>query len=508
MTKELRKIIMNRSRYKNKYFKNKTVENWEKYREHRDDCVKLTKKVKREYFQNLKITSINDNKTFWKTVKPFFSDKGNKDQKKIILMENGEIIRKDKINAISFNDYFINITRNLDIQEIEIEPLPLNTDIVCTDPIDTILYNYKNHPSTRNIRENITSTDTFVFSQINESQIKKEIRELNPNKSAGFDSIPPNIIKDSAEVLTSSLTDLFNTSVINCLFPSDLKYANVSPLHKKDDTTNKENYRPVSILPSISKIYERLMFQQISNYISGSLSPYLCGFRKGYSAQHALLRLKNTLNLCLDKKENIGMFMMDLSKAFDCISHELLIAKLHVYGFSKASLKLTYNYLKGRNQRVKINADYNSWREILSGVPQGSILVPLLFNIFINDLFFCVKNSEICNYADDNSLTVADADLDKIIAKLETDIDILNTWFINNGMLLNEDKCHFMIIEPSWNTRKKIERIKLRNETIEETNIAKLLGITFDNKLTMNDHIKIICKQASSKLYALARISN
>ena len=111
-----------------------------------------------------------------------------------------------------------------------------------------------------------------------------------------------------------------------------------------------------------------------------------------------------------------------------------------------------------------------------------------------------MKNSEICNYADDNSLTVADADLDKIIAKLETDIDILNTWVKNNGMLLNEDKCHFMIIEPSWNTRKKIERIKLRNETIEETNIAKLLGITFDNKLTMNDHIKIICKQASSKL--------
>ena len=141
------------------------------------------------------------------------------------------------------------------------------------------------------------------------------------------------------------------------------------------------------------------------------------------------------------------------------------------------------------------------------GVPQGSILGPLLFNIFINDLFFCVKNSEICNYADDNSLTVADADLDKIIAKLETDIDILNIWFKNNGMLLNEDKCHFMIIEPSWNTRKKVERITLRNETIEETNIAKLLGITFDNKLTTNDHIKIICKQASSKLYALARIA-
>ena len=147
------------------------------------------------------------------------------------------------------------------------------------------------------------------------------------------------------------------------------------------------------------------------------------------------------------------MFMMGLSKAFDCIPHELLIAKLHAYGFSKESLKLTYSYLKGRNQRVKINSNYSSWREILNGVPQGSILGPLLFNISIKDLFFFVENSQVCNYDDDNSLTVADVDLDKIIGWLGTDIDIMDRRFNNNGMLLNEDKCHFMIIEPTWKTR-------------------------------------------------------
>ena len=197
------------------------------------------------------------------------------------------------------------------------------------------------------------------------------------------------------------------------------------------------------------------MFQQIIKYILDLLSPYLCGFRRGYSAQHALLRLKNKLNIYLDKKENIGMFLMDLSKAFDCIPHELLIAKLHAYGFSKDSLKLTYSYMKGRNQRVKINAEYSSWREILNGVPQGSVLGPLLFNIFINDLFFFVENSEICNYADDNSLTVADIDLDNIIDRLETDINILDRWFKYNGMLLNDDKCHFMIFEPTWKHYRK-----------------------------------------------------
>lgn len=157
------------------------------------------------------------------------------------------------------------------------------------------------------------------------------------------------------------------------------------------------------------------MFQQISSYISNLLSPYLCGFRKGYNAQHALLRLKNSLNKSLDKKESIGLLMMDLSKTFDCIPHNLLIAKLHAYGFSKNSLRLIYSYLKGRNQRVKINAEYSSWKEILDGVPQGSVLGPLLFNIFINDLFLFVENSEICNYADDNSLTVADISINTIV---------------------------------------------------------------------------------------------
>ena len=130
------------------------------------------------------------------------------------------------------------------------------------------------------------------------------------------------------------------------------------------------------------------------------------------------------------------------------------------------------------------------------------------FNIFINDLFLFVENSEICNYADDNSLTVADANIDTIITKLESDIQNLNTWFENNGMLLNGDKCQFMIIESSRSTRKDVQKVSIAGKTIEECKKGKLLGITFDNNLTMTEHIKHICKQASNKLYALARISH
>ena len=126
--------------------------------------------------------------------------------------------------------------------------------------------------------------------------------ELNSNKASGYDCIPPKTLKDSVSIVKDPLTQLFNTSVKDNLFPSDLKYANVSPLFKKDDNTNKENYRPVSILPTISKMFERLMFHQITLYVSNILSPYLCGCRKGYNTQHALLRLIDKINKGIDKK--------------------------------------------------------------------------------------------------------------------------------------------------------------------------------------------------------------
>ena len=159
---------------------------------------------------------------------------------------------------------------------------------------------------------------------------------------------------------------MFNTSIEETFFPCDLKYANVTPTYKKDDCTNKENYRPISILPSISKIFERLMSHQICSYVNNIISPYLCGFRKGYNPQHALLRLLNNLNKSLDHKKKVGLLMIDLSKAFDCIPHDLLLAKLHAYGFDIKSLTLIYSYLKERKQRAKINSDFSLWKDVLN----------------------------------------------------------------------------------------------------------------------------------------------
>ena len=181
--------------------------------------------------------------------------------------------------------------------------------------------------------------------------------------------------------------DIWNIQIVrNKIFPTNLKLADISPIFKKDDATLVKNYRPVSVLPVVSKIFERIMHKQITVYIEKYLSPFLYGFRKGFNTQHALMALIEKWKQSLDEKGYAGGIRMDLSKAFDTINHQLLIAKLHAYGFDKSSLTLILSYLSNRWQRTKINLSFSSWSELLQGVPQGSVLGPLLFNMYINNI--------------------------------------------------------------------------------------------------------------------------
>ena len=165
----------------------------------------------------------------------------------------------------------------------------------------------------------------------------------------------------------------------------------------------EKQFRPVSILSNMSKIFERIIFRQISNYMKSFLSKYLCCFRKGYSTQHCLLFMLKKWKRAVDNGKVFGILLTDLSKAFDCLSHELLLAKLHTYGFSISVLRLIYSYLANRIKRTKINSSYSSWEEILFGVPQGSVLGTLLFNIFLRDTFFVLSQTDFASYADDNT---------------------------------------------------------------------------------------------------------
>ena len=238
-------------------------------------------------------------------------------------------------------------------------------------------------------------------------------------------------------------------------------------------------------------------------YISGKLSPFLCGYRKGYSVQHALISLIEHFRTALDKKGYAGAVLMDLSKAFDCINHDLLIAKLHAYGFTMDALEMVKNYLSNRKQRVKINTSFSSWSDLLMGVPQGSVLGPLLFNIYLNDLFWINEFTEVCNLADDTTLYSSDMELKTLIRNLEHDSVLFIEWFESNYMKLNADKCHLLV------AGHKHEYIyaNIGDACIGESKEQRLLGVTIDNKLKLENHILGLVKMAHNKLSALIRYS-
>ena len=286
--------------------------------------------------------------------------------------------------------------------------------------------------------------------------------------------------------------------------------ANITPVIKKTDDKGgslmKENYRPISVLPMISKLFERIIARQINEFMSNKLSSLLGGFRKRYSTQHALLRLIEKWRKCLDNSEIITAIQMDLSKAYDCISNDLLIAKLHAYGFGMKSLQFLYNYLTNRKQRVKIESSLSAWETVIMGLPQGSVLGPLLFNIFINDIIMCLDGENLCNFADDNTIFKSCGSLGMAKELVEEQCTLITDWFKLNSMKMNPEKCHVMII----GNDDVPEHFTLNIDNTEKVAEDKLclLGIAIDRKLNFNSHIENLCREASKKLNALARIAH
>ena len=381
---------------------------------------KLNKETKLSFFNKFDV--FNEPKPFWDTFKPYFSNKHSKGNSKILLIENNEILQKNEEVSDIFNRFFGKITKSLNL--FDWPDLSYNNE---TDPINTIVKKYQNHPSISKIKQNYRHDVNFQFQPVSVSLVKKIIQSLPSNKSSGGE-IPLRLLKNCGFTF-NQLTECINECLHNNCFPDSLKLANVTPVFKKGDSTDKSNYRPISILPLLSKVFEKIIYDQLYEYSQTFLNKLLCGFRKAHSTQHALFRLLQAWQKELDNSGLVGTILMDLSKAYDCLPHDLLIAKLEAYGINRNSLKLILNYLSSRKQRVKVGSCYSSWFEILRGVPQGSILGPILFNIFINDIFLFVEKCEICNFADDNTIYSCNKSLQVIKDNLVHDMKILLKWY-------------------------------------------------------------------------------
>ena len=325
----LKKAIMNRSRLESKYYKTKSDIDKVLYKRHKNYVSRLYKREMKHFYQHLDIRDFLDNKKFWKNVKPLFS---NKDiyRYKITLVCDNEIFTDDCIVAETLNAFFQDAVSSLNIG---IDTNLLNNVSSQGSHIDNIIERFSSHPSILKIKEMVTPIH-FDFTEVTLQDVEDEIDALNPKKSIPFDNIPIKMIIDNKDILVKPLHSFINNDINNNSFPNSLKLGDITPIFKKGDATSVTNYRPVSVLPAISKIYERVIQKQLLQHIDVHLSKYLCGYRKGYNAQHALVSLIEKWRDMLDKKGYAGGVLMDLSKAFDTLDHDLLLAKLHAYGMN------------------------------------------------------------------------------------------------------------------------------------------------------------------------------
>ena len=281
-----------------------------------------------------------------------------------------------------------------------------------------------------------------------------------------------NILKKMQLFFAKYICDDINTLIRSWKFHNELKKVDIVPVHKKKSKFSKENYRPISILPNISKVCERCLYDQIKNFFEDVFSKYRGGFRKSYSAQHCLLAVIEKWKKIVDYGGVFGALLTDLSKAFDCIPHDLIIAKLEAYAFQTDALNLLYDYLSNRKQRVKINETFSSWENTEYGVPQGSILGPRLFNIHLCDLFYLLEDLDIANYADDTTIYTVKENKESVINVLEASSLPLYTWFNDNFMKANSDKSHILLScsEPSTALVDFFHLIKYERNTSSNNN--------------------------------------
>ena len=379
MNTKLRKACLHKTMLRNKYFKHvRASQWWELYRKSRNHVTKLKAVSMNTYFyEKCNSDSFRNNpRQYWRTIKPYMSNKCKTSDQDISLFHENKLINDPVKVCKIFNEYFIKATSNSGNEE------PIGDD----ETIDDILCTYKDCEVIQRITSNVPHDGIFNFSASTVKEVNELLHKTDPRKATGYDDIPPKLLKMGATVLAATITNLINQSIEKSHFPTALKKSELSPLFKNKDSLITENYRPLSILSSVSKIFEKVFNQQLYDHFQDIMSGLLSAFRKKYGCQHVLTRLIEDCKQALDKHVHVGLLLLDLSKAFDCLPHTLLLCKLHAYGVSRDACDLLCSCLTNHSQRVKISSVKNDWAKLIEGVQQDSVLGPMLFNVLVNDL--------------------------------------------------------------------------------------------------------------------------
>ena len=335
------------------------------------------------------------------------------------------------------------------------------------------------------------------------------MHSLKVNKAAGLDKIPARLVRDAEVELAPSLTYLINKSITDGTVPALWKVARVTPLYKSEDKLLVENYRPISVLPVLSKVLERVVHTQMSAYLDhlSLLYKHQYGFRRGRSTAQAVGQLNNFVLDAMDGHKVTGMLFLDISKAFDSINHKILLGKLEHIGLSSRSLRWFKSYLADRRQCVCINGEMSETRTIDLGVPQGSILGPLLFNVYINSLSTAVTKSELILYADDAVLVVAASTSRELTDALQHDFNEISNWYISNKLTVNVKKTKLMLSGSKTMLSSFSDfTFSAGEDQVNRVSSFNYLGVVLDEKWKWKMHVNSLLQKLGHRLSVFNRI--
>jgi hypothetical protein len=479
ITLGLRKSIKHKDKLFRRKLKEPSTENIIKYKKYKNLLTTCLRQSEKMYYQKLFSDTRNGINNFWKAFGSTLNSSKRKSKSYLSKIEiDGKSLTNDCDIADAMNSYFSNVGN------------------IISKKLGKAQGHFKDYLKNK-------LSNSFVLSPVTEHDILKELSKIKPNKAAGPDDLKPKLIKICKMELIQPLTLLYNKSIADAKFPSELKLAKVIALHKKSSVFLPQNYRPISLLNCFSKIFESLVYRQMIKFIEKHKIIYInqYGFRILHSSTLALIDIVDKIKNALDKNEyGLGIYL-DAEKAFDLINHDILLSKLEHYGFRGHIQNFFRSYLNNRQQYTYINGHTSNTANISCGVPQGSILGPLLFILYVNDINNAIDGheTEIILFADDTSLFLHHKDPHVLIQHAEDELSNIYKWFTCNRLSLSLGKSNFILFHgKNKNSMPNLTRINIHNATIPRVTHTKYIGLILDEHLTWDNHINTLCKVLTS----------
>ena len=488
ITAEMRKLIRTRDYLKKKANKTGSKYLHQAFQQIRNKVKCGIRKLRSEYYRSKIEENRGDLKAKWKILKEV-TNKGNKSTDINEVLFEGEKVTDVKIIPEAFNHHFASIGGKL-ASEIP-EPKMQSCDYLSkTDKF----------------------TSRFRFKKIHPKSVFAILSKLKNGKASGMSMIRNKILKSAKHIISESLTDIFNASLESNTFPDDLKVAGVTPIFKNGERNDLQNYRPISVLCTVARVFEKLIYQQLYDYLMGNSILNNCpwGFRSAHSTALALIDCTNNWLIGIDNGKINSTILLDVKKAFDTIDHDILLRKLSHYGISHTELEFFRSYLCNRLQCCSVSGHTSSFKTINCEVPQGSILSSLLFIIYVNDLPLCIENGHVTMYADDTSSSNGISTVEDITRNFIPDIKNVMDWLKANNLCLNVLKTEFILTGTTQNILKigDLLAVRVQGHTVKRVYKAKYLGIVIDNKLTWKDHIDYVSLKIKRNLGIMKRVRN